>query len=98
MIPAGIAAVLAVISLIIIILVGVGVGLITSRALRQAWGARDAAIDAALTGLVAIAAVLIVTEIDAARGTLQSRELLVGAIAVGSIALRHVLRRPGSNG
>jgi len=97
MIPASFAAAIVVINLIITILIGVCVGFVVSRALHRPWGARDAAIDTALAAVVAIAGALIVTAIDDARGNLQSRVMLVALIAIASVALRHLVRRPGSS-
>lgn len=98
MIPASIAAAIVIINLVITVVIGVGVGFALSRVLRRPWGASDAGIDGVLAAVVAICGALIVNAIDAAQGNTQSRVMLVAVIAVGSVALRHVLRHLLSNG
>lgn len=98
MIPASLALVLVVINLGITISASVLLGFLLSRALRVSWGARDAGIDAGLAAIVAISGALIVSRIDDARGNTQSRVMLVAGIAIGSVVLRHLLRRFGPDG
>lgn len=92
MIPASIAGVLLVMYLIITVLIAVVVGFVLSRALRRQWGARDIGVDAALAAVVAVVAALVVASIDFARGTPQSREMLVADIAIASVVIRHLVQ------
>jgi hypothetical protein len=86
-------AVLAVISLLLAAVLGIGVGGLSSLGFRQSWGLKVALQDGLLAGLVAIAAAYLIGSFEAAHGAWGSRVLVwVFAIALSSVVLKHLLR------
>ena len=70
---------------------GIGAGCVTCYAMRVPWGLKTALIDAVLAAVVAVFAAYVVSAIEVARGVWESRVTLVVAIAMGSVALRHLI-------
>jgi hypothetical protein len=71
---------------------GIGAGGLTCLALRRPWGLKDAIVDAALAAVVAVIAAYSVSAIESARGIWESHVILMLAIAVGSVVIRHLIR------
>jgi hypothetical protein len=87
------ATVLFIVNSIFASVLGIGTGGLACLALRKPWSLKAALIDAVLAAVVAAIAAYAVSAVDMARGELQSRLTLIFAIAVGSVVLRHLLRR-----
>ena len=73
-------------------ILGAITGVITSLILQQRWRIKNGFTDATVATLTALFSASILTLIDEARGTLQSRLLLDVLIAVGAVVLTHVVR------
>jgi len=86
-------AVLVVVNVLFAAALGVAAGGLACLGLRQSWGLKVALMDAGLAGLVAVIAGYVVATIEASRGVWGSRVILILAIALGSVVLRHLLLR-----
>lgn len=71
---------------------GIGAGGLTCLVLRRSWGLKEALIDAVLAAVVAVVAAYVVAAIESARGVWESRIVLILAIAVTSVVVRHLIR------
>ena len=85
-------AVLTVVSILFVVVLGIGVGGLASLGFRQSWSFKVALQDSLLAALVGVVAAYIIAMVEASRGVWASRVELVMAIALSSVVLRHLLR------
>lgn len=86
-------AVLAVISLLLAAVFGIGAGGLSSLGLRQPWNHKVALQDGLLAGLVGIVTAYLIGRLEASEGTWGTNVVLwVFAIALSSVVLKHLLR------
>ncbi len=86
------ALVILIVNLLATGILGVITGVITSLILRQRWRIKNGFTDATVSTLTAFFSASILTLIDEARGTLQSRLLLDVLIAIAAVVVTHVVR------
>ena len=86
------ALVILIVNLLATGIFGAITGVITSLILRQRWRIKNGFTDATVATLTAFFSASILTLIDEARGTLQSRLLLDVMIAVAAVVLTHVVQ------
>ena len=81
----------AVFSLIFTSILGIGAGGFMCLALRRQWSFKEAVIDAVLATVIGFVATFLILSIDTG-GEWESIVILVLAIPVGSVVVRHLLR------
>lgn len=78
-------------SLVFTSILGIGAGGIMCLALRKQWSFKEALIDAALATVIGFVATFLILSIDTS-GEWESIVILVLAIPVGSVVVRHLLQ------